>query len=281
MLRPRERRKQSGNAFDASICYFKNKPQAHACSACRSGDAPMQDWMQTVELEQLCRYVVGVSWPRSGHHLATNVLKEYFGDEFAHCEFYTPTDCCKTAPCIRCSRIKFSKNHDFYSMLPISDRHPYLIQYRSFLPSVVSAYEMFVGQGRPDTLASFEEFAIAAAGMYNAFLKKWVFGPNPPGERLILRYEELTSDRNIDFISSMIQFFAPNHSVEVGRIRRIRNSVQKEFVERGKKGVIDGFGIRATREIEEFRFYDRRLFGKLGALTRKSEDKSLRALGEL
>lgn len=163
-------------------------------------------------------------------------------------------------------------------MMPISDRHPHLIQYRSFLPSVVSAFEMFVGQGRPDTQASFEEFAIAAADMYNAFLAKWVFGMNPPGERLILRYEELTSNRNMDFIAAMIRFFAPNHSVEFGRIRRIRDSIQKEYVERGKKGVIDGFGIRATREVEEFRFYDSRLFRKLGALTRKSEEKSLRAL---
>jgi hypothetical protein len=163
-------------------------------------------------------------------------------------------------------------------MMPISDRHPYLIQYRSFLPSVVSAFEMFVGQGRPDTPASFEEFAIAAADMYNAFLAKWVFGSNPPGERLILRYEELTSDSNMGCLASMIRFFAPNHSVEFGRIRRIRNSIQKEFVERGKKGVIDGFGIRATREVEAFRFYDRHLFRKLGALTCKSEEKSLRTL---
>jgi hypothetical protein len=236
--------------------------------------------MESVECESSCRYVVGVSWPRSGHHLAVNLLQEYFGDEFSYCEFYTPKDCCRTAPCIRHGSVKFSKNHDFYSMMPISDRHPYLIQYRSFLPSVVSAFEMFVGQGRPDTLASFEEFAIAAADMYNAFLAKWVFGLHPPGERLILRYEELTSDSNMDFISSLIRFFAPSHPVEFGRIRRIRASIQKEFVERGRKGVIDGFGVKATRDVEEFRFYDRRLFRKLGALTCKSEEKSLRALGE-
>jgi hypothetical protein len=49
-------------------------------------------------------------------------------------------------------------------------------------------------------------------------------------------------------------------------------------VENGRSGVIDRFGIKDTRDIEAFRFYDKRLFAKLGALTRKSEEKSLRAL---
>jgi hypothetical protein len=233
--------------------------------------------MEAVECEPLCRYVVGVSWPRSGHHLAVNVLREYFGAEFSYCEFYTPIDCCRTIPCKRQDSVKFSKNHDFCLTAPISDRYPYLIQYRSFLPSVVSAYEMFVGQGQPDSQDSFEDFATAAARMYNSFLAKWVLGANSPRERLILRYEELTSDRNMDFLDAMIRFFAPFHHVEHGRIQRIRDTIQKEFVERGKKGVIDGFGIRATREVEEFRFYDRHLFAKLAALTRRSEEKCLRS----
>jgi hypothetical protein len=167
--------------------------------------------MEAHQIDAICRYVAGVSWPRSGHHLAVNVLKEYFGVNFSYCEFYTPKDCCRAFPCVRRDSVKFSKNHDFHLRAPISDSSPYLIQYRAFLPSVVSAYEMFVAQGQPDTPDSFENFATSVSGMYNAFLERWVFGTHSPRERLVLRYEEITSDGGVHFIALMIRFFAPNH----------------------------------------------------------------------
>lgn len=229
--------------------------------------------------DSICRYVVGVSWPRSGHHLVVNVLHEYFENEFAYCEFYTPSDCCKSAPCARREYIKLSKNHDFLLKMPIVVDYPHFIQYRSFLPSVVSAFELFIEQGQPDTFTSFEKFATKEARIYNKFLAKWVFGTKRPRERLILRYEDLTSERGVYLISDVIRFFAKNHCVDTGRLARICESIRKEYVENGRRGSIRQFGINATRTVEEFRFYDKALFARLGAATRKSEEKSAMALG--
>jgi hypothetical protein len=163
--------------------------------------------------------------------------------------------------------------------MPIVADCPHFIQYRAFLPSVVSAFELFVEQGQPDTFESFEKFASKEARMYNKFLAKWVFGAKRPRERLVLRYEDLTSERSMYFVSNIIRFFATSHRVDHDRLLQICASMRKEYVENGKRGSIQEFGISATRSIEEFRFYDKALFTKLGATTCKSEAKSLVALG--
>ena len=97
--------------------------------------------------------VIGVSWPRSGHHLLVRLLTLYFGETFRYCDFYGGVDnCCKTAPCTRAD-IHLAKSHDFDLALPqIADRK-YLIQYRDFVPSVVSNFELHVRNGAPDTRA--------------------------------------------------------------------------------------------------------------------------------
>jgi len=58
------------------------------------------------------RYVAGVSWPRSGHHLLQRLLQSYF-PSLLYCDFYgAETDCCKRIPCSR-PKVGFSKSHDF------------------------------------------------------------------------------------------------------------------------------------------------------------------------
>ena len=75
-------------------------------------------------------YVVGISWPRSGHHMLLRLLKLYFGPSFGYCSLYGDRpehpevpQCCRCVPCTNAGKINFSKNHDF-------DLSP-VIQYRS------------------------------------------------------------------------------------------------------------------------------------------------------
>lgn len=228
--------------------------------------------------ERQCRYVVGVSWPRSGHHLLVNMLKNYFGKEFVYCEFYVPNDCCKTVPCARAPAVTFTKNHDFDLQTPITPGFPYLIQYRAFLPSVVSAFELFVRSGKPNTPEAFRTYARNMAVGYNAFLWKWVIGTACPNEKLVCSYEEITSDNKIALFSNIIKFFAPNHSVNEDRLTELTESVQKMLVEDGNTTIISEFGIKAARNVEHFRFYDKEFFAELQELTRKSEQSAISIL---
>lgn len=217
------------------------------------------------------RYVCGISWPRSGHQLLVDILESYFGGEFAYCEFYTPVDCCKKSPCTRAPMVKFSKNHDFESKTGIRRGTPYLVQYRSFLPSVVSAFEMYVQNGQPDTADSFRFFARYLTTRYNAFLAKWTFGPNAPKEKLLIRYESLTSESKIEVLTDIISFFAPDHSIDELRLLKITRSAQKVQVDAKQTTMHFDFGIRATRIVEEFRFFNGALFDELRLLTCESE----------
>ncbi len=222
------------------------------------------------ELDRPIRYVSGISWPRSGHHLLVNVLQSYFGREFTYCEFYTPVDCCKKSPCIR-KKVKFSKNHDFGSKTGLTRGTPYLVQYRSFVPSIVSAFEMYVQNGQPDTPESFRIFAKHHTTGYNEFLEKWTFGPGAPKEKLLISYELLTSDSKVEVLIDIISFFAPGHSINELRLLEITTSVQKLLVEANKSTTHLDFGIRATRIVEQFRFFDGEFFEELRSLTCESE----------
>jgi hypothetical protein len=84
----------------------------------KTGSSAIQAWLANkaevhLERPRPLRYVAGVSWPRSGHHLLVRMLKSYFGKVFEYCEFYEPQQCCKQFPCARRGVVHFSKNHDF------------------------------------------------------------------------------------------------------------------------------------------------------------------------
>ena len=105
------------------------------------------------------KHFTGVSFPRSGHHLLVRVLNKYFGPKFVYCEYYNPADCCRAVPCEFADRVTFSKNHDYESCVPILTHQRYLIQYRAFVPAVVSDYELHARQLADDSRALFRKFA--------------------------------------------------------------------------------------------------------------------------
>ncbi|MGJ0507591.1 MAG: hypothetical protein ACR652_10755 [Methylocystis sp.] len=167
--------------------------------------------------------------------------------------------------------MKFSKNHDFEAKAAFRNGTPYLIQYRSFVPSIISAFEMYVQSGQPDTPDSFRVFATHQTARYNAFLEKWTFGPSAPKESLLISYEMLTSESKIKVLTDIIAFFAPDHAIDDARLLKITMSVQKLLVEAKKTTTHIDFGIRATRVVEEFRFFDEEIFNELRSLTSESE----------
>lgn len=209
-----------------------------------------------------CRYVAGVSWPRSGHHMLVNVLAAYFGQAFRHCEFHTPPNCCKSFPCAD-PEVTFSKSHDFGLKMPMLEGVPYLIQYRAYIPSVVSEFELHVRAGEPNTKEHFMVFASMHHVGYRSFTKKWIDNEKAPEERLVLLYEDLTGENKALKFSEAIAFFAPGHAVETDRLSHVLQTVTKNQVDNGVTAYIRGAGVTAPRDVTAFRFYDREFFREL------------------
>lgn len=144
-------------------------------------------------------HVLGVSMPRSGHHLLEMILKNTLRDAFSYCEFYEP-GCCKAIPCTseakmaaRESVIFMQKSHDFDFSDPLDVPGTYrVVQYRSPVPRALSNYELHLKNGHADTLRNFRDYLVMEALYFERFYKKWI--ANREAGFLLLSYEDLTSD---------------------------------------------------------------------------------------
>jgi hypothetical protein len=208
------------------------------------------------------RYVAGVSWPRSGHHLLVELLGRYFGSRFAYCEFHQAEDCCKEVPCVRRDRITLSKNHDLDLLTPIAPDVPYLIQYRDFLPSVVSDYELFKNWRGEDSPQAFEHFAKWQTDRYVKFYVKWISAWSPCRNKLVVKYENLMA-KPAWTLASVAEFFSPGEAVDRNRAWEIcRTANKQEATENGAR-VKHAFGVANERKLTNFRHYDEALFERL------------------
>ncbi len=210
-------------------------------------------------------YVMGVSWPRSGHHLLAGLLISYFGKKELHyCGFYAEQlDCCRTVPCTRAGQINLSKSHDWELTAPKLQGQSYLIQFRRFIPSVISNYELHARNTKEDSAESFRRFAIRKSKQYCDFMNKWGDPGDPDARGLRLSYEKLIEDTG-GSLAQAIQLFQPDESPDPERIARAMASVEKETVEKGKTTLTKGAGIRPkTDSSETFRHYDAALFKRL------------------
>lgn len=212
----------------------------------------------------------GVSWPRSGHHLLVSLLKGYFGPAFGYCEFHKGDDplpgmaCCGRVPCAHPDRITLSKNHDFALDVPQLPGGRYLVQYRDFVPSVVSNYELYLRGGHADTPASFRKFASQQFDSYLDFTRKWVTSDFMQGQ-IVLHYDALTGDP-VAALAHVVQAMAPDQAPDMDRIRATVAAVDGQSVTRGKVQVLQGTGVTAARRVEDFRHYDAALFDLLDRL---------------
>jgi len=153
-------------------------------------------------------HVLGVSMPRSGHHLLEMILKNTLGDKFSYCEFYED-NCCKSIPCqsqtrkeLAVNKLFLQKSHDFDFVDPISIPGTFrVVQYRSPVPRSLSNYELYLRNGVEDNIGTFRRFLVHEALYCCKFYKKWI--EKPTSKLFILTYEELTGDP----LRAVVHFF--------------------------------------------------------------------------
>lgn len=221
--------------------------------------------------------VLGISWPRSGHHLLVRLLQGYFGPGFGYCEYHKAPpsladldQCCKQVPCAHLGRIHFTKNHDFDLKVPQVAGQRYLVQYRDFIPSVVSNFELFIRTGGQDSAESFRRFASNQFTRYLDFSQKWVTSEFARGQMLI-NYADLTADPEAT-LARIVQLFQPGSAHDTARIAQVVAAVDGQKVERAKTQMIKGAGVHASRDVRDFRYYQPQLFEALAGLRLRRED---------
>lgn len=225
------------------------------------------------------RPVQGISWPRSGHHLVVRLLQGYFGPAFGYCEFHRAErpsvpgieKCCKTVPCAYGARgVHFTKNHDFDLDAPQVEGLPYLVQYRDFVPSVVSNFELFIRTGGEDSAEAFRRFASNQFTRYANFTDKWV-NSDFISDQIVLHYDDLTAHPE-EALAHMVRWFAPDHTPDTARIAQVVRAVDGQKVERAKTTKLAGTGVHASRDVRDFRYYAPQLFDALANLKLRRED---------
>lgn len=214
---------------------------------------------------------MGVSWPRSGHHLLADLLRAYFGDIFRYCSFYDPDeDCCRQAPCVR-SEVSFSKNHDFGLKLPILSGRRYLVQFRQFAPSVISDYQLFLFVNKyDDSEKNFRAFAWHKLEEYNKFMEKWGSPRDTDVSILYISYENLTNDP-YRALQRAISFFTED-AIDGDVMQEIIKNIRKTELNDGIFKITENFGVKETRKVEDFKHYDPILFDELVDRSRLNYD---------
>lgn len=216
-------------------------------------------------------HVVGISWPRSGHHLLVRLLELYFDDAFTYCDPYAKKPgCCGTIPCQKRDSVNFTKSHDFQLDVPQVKGLKYLVQYREFSSSVVSNFELYVLHGGEDSMRGFKDFASSEFSRYLDFLDKWVFSDFAKGV-FLLDYATLVSSP-AEVLAEVAMYIAPDFELSPERIDWAISVVGAEKVERAKLVKKPGAGVHASRDVRQFRFYDQKLFESLANLTLRRSD---------
>jgi hypothetical protein len=179
------------------------------------------------------RGVQGVSYPRSGHSLLVQFLKNYIGPTFHYCEYYTG---CRKWPCVNKDN-NFQKNHDFGLSLPICRDRPLLVQFRSPLYSIASNFALLAEQA-PDrfTLAGWERYALVSITAWRQWVHKWVLCLDHR-DALILDYDKVVNEPT-DHLSRVLLFFG----------------IRPEPVR--LQSVVEQLRVRRRRSAHEFPFYD-------------------------
>ncbi|MBJ3777327.1 sulfotransferase domain-containing protein [Acuticoccus mangrovi] len=210
------------------------------------------------------KYASCVSWPRSGHHLLVRLLSAAFGDSFQYCEYYKAQqepghDCCGSFPCTK-PGISMSKQHDFDLKHDLPRDARLIVQFRKFLPAVVSEYELYCNK-RPaehDTKASFIRYARGRAKEYPIFIHKWV--RTPRSNRVVIDYDDLMQSPS-EQLNRVAKFYGVD--LTAVDLDEILNSARHISFKSGKAAVHQATGVKNRRDYKNFRYYDEKLFGLL------------------
>jgi len=140
----------------------------------------------------------------------------------------------------------------------------HLVQYRSFVPSVVSNFELHVRGGGEDSPQAFRVFARSEFGRYRAFMRKWVESDFARSQ-FILRYEDFMADP-AGQLARALACFDPATPVDAARVTEAVRNIAAERVTAEQIVRQDKAGVRERRKVEEFRYYDKDLFQQLSRL---------------
>jgi len=219
-------------------------------------------------------YIIGVSWPRSGHHLLVNILKSYYGKTFRYCNYYNSVDCCRTIPCSRFRYINFSKNHDYRDIVPITDNRKYIIQYRKYMPSIASDFELYLRRSNRnnDTAVDFRRFATESAKNYLRFMERWSSAAATNTTFVRLSYERLIGSPE-ETLRTLVTLFSPSRPCDERKLASSIQAVAQTTVKDRVEVVDSASGVHGGRDFRSFRFYDEALFQSLDQLTKPAYEK--------
>ncbi len=214
-------------------------------------------------------YVANVSWPRSGHVLLARILQQTFAGWFGYCEHYTPrkieqSPCCGAFPCEKAGLINMTKQHDFKLDAELPDDHPLIVQYRAFLPSMVSHWDQRVATSPAtvDSEETFRKFARRQAGDYKVFLDRWVHRERT--NRLVLPYEDFTANPSVRLREVLELFEAPDYAP---RMEQVIATIDGLTFADGTHKKLEGAGIANRRDFTAYRYYDPDFFAELAEIT--------------
>ena len=138
----------------------------------------------------------------------------------------------------------------------------YLIQYRSFLPSAISKFELAVRNGsRPDTRASFAGFASRTFGSYRGFLSKWVTS-DFARDQMVLEYDDFLADP-LAGLERAVRVFDPDRPIDAAAAAAAIASIDGEKIEKGKVQRLDRAGVHSARNVRAFRHFEPQLFRQI------------------
>jgi tetratricopeptide (TPR) repeat protein len=193
-----------------------------------------------------------ISFPRSGHHLLTNILMKYFSQDVSYKEIEDSTECsavyqagalfyceyydhCQTHPCSD-FRTNFQKNHDFHLDLECQFEKQ-LIQIRHPIESIISYYKYCYGINEYSK-NDWQHFAQEKASYWKKFVHKWVIQNDCKNSKVLIYNDILNSPA--ETISNIVSFMEPKDCINYDLIQKIVRSLN----------------IKRKTNINEFVFYD-------------------------
>ena len=176
---------------------------------------------------------VCISYPRSGHHLLTNLLLKYFSKDMSmgskasrpdlsqpvvagklvYCEFYQH---CNQTPCTD-ERVNYMKNHDRPPQLDPDSLDNVVVQYRHPLASLLSFFELRKGR-MPESAKEFKRFLDKMGPEVMAFFNKWVV--NKRAGTLLVPYEQLVSNPS-SLLAAVVRHLDPAHEPDAELIEAV------------------------------------------------------------
>lgn len=162
-----------------------------------------------------------ISFPRSGHHLLTSLLQEFFGGQLVFHSVYENTG---TQPIGEHGSVtNYQKNHDFDLTTLVREDRNYVVQLRNPIDSLASWRELDLRTGAlfkadPADRAVWRDESKSRLEYFTGFTTKWLFSYVP--NRLVVFYEDLVG-RPEEVLTSVVQHLRGKQDVNFARIRDV------------------------------------------------------------